>query len=254
MPNHEEAYMSYIPNNYSITIENKDKSSFCAEKEKFLKFYNRYITVGRYLGATLESMRYFSIAERKQTMEMVSPAFMQNMQRSLWTAAVTHLDAFYRNDDLSFPKFFNYVKANYNKIFTGDFYVTVSNGHKDEITHIKQNKDIIFKALEDCKAKITAHQSLIDKLSNFRNNVFAHFSADKKGTTKGKDIELDELFEIFTLTEDIINSIGVFYNRQKIHFITPQSGDVINIDRAVDTFFESQPNLYKALNMRGFEV
>lgn len=245
--------MPFISSNCNITIENKDKSSFCTEKEKFLKFYNQYIKIGVYLGATFGSMSYLSKAERNQTMEMISPAFMQSLQRSLWSSAVNYLDAFYRNDDLSFPKFFNYVKANYNKIFTGDFYVTVSDGHKEETTHIKQNKNKIFKALEDCEAKIAAHQGLIDKLSNFRDNVFAHFSEDKNGKIKDKDISLDELFEIFNLTEDIINSIGVFYNRQKVHFITLQSEDIINIDLAIEQFYKSNPDLYKKLTIRGFE-
>lgn len=152
--------------------------------------------------------------------------------------------AFYSKTDIrSLNNFFNYIKANHNKIFTGDFYEKVNWGDEIEETKVDFGKKSIIDEVKECEQMIEERKELIDKIGEFRHNYYAHFGNIKKG--KENFIYLKELEEALNLIERIIQKFQIRYDRVVKSFRLMNVSDVSNIGHILELYENNKEELIK---------
>ena len=223
----------------NIEYENKDITPMNEQKERFLYFHKFYINKGKNIATTIAVLDYLTAhQEDYENISIISPAFMSAVINNFWAQAVIDLYSFYYNkNDLSFRKFFCYIKSNWNLIFTGDFYEYIYHGKEKTIKHIKFSQTDIFDAITSCENLIEENQTKIDLLRTFRNNVFAHFGDASKQKEEIK-ISIELLQELLILTEQIINEIEFFYDRTATSLKPINATDIYQTCYAVSKFKE----------------
>lgn len=231
----------------TIRYNNVETSPMNGQKEKYLAFYNYYVERGKRIATTLETLDYLTTHEQEYaTISKISPAFMAAVINNFWMQAIIELDAFYyTNNDLSFNKFFKYIKSNWNLIFTKEFYEEIHYNNCVEKRQIKFTKKKIFDAVSECENIIEQNKSEIDNLRKLRDNVAAHF-ADINN--KEFSISLDQLIKVFQITEQIINKIGVFYDRVSISLKPINAGDIYQTCHALNMYIKYRDYIIKAEN------
>lgn len=194
---------------------NKDATGINDEKLEFFKFVDLYKSILPNIASTIFVLNELEKEDNLENISYVAPNFTQNLLNNYIYLAIIQLYAFYSNDDLSFRKFFNYIRANYNKIFTGDFYdyIKTKEGELIEEKHIKFDGDKIFGTIEECENIIAKKKDVIEDLGELRDNVCAHFSKDKNDKVKSTDVSIKLLDEMFNITEEIFNKIILMYDR-----------------------------------------
>ena len=213
-----------------------------SEKEKFRKYYNFFNDKIKKMSTTIEILDYLTTHEEDYTnLITISPAFMSVVISNFWSQAVIGLYAFYyENNDFSFKKFFNYTKANWNKIFPQSIELS---GRKST----KFNYDTFSKTIEDCESLIKQNQSKIALLRDFRDKVFAHFGDITKEKEK-KEISVDILQEILLVTVEIFNKIVVYYDGVIIAMPPLNARDIHQLCWVIKmymTFQDEIRNLYR---------
>lgn len=197
-----------------IEYENKDTTPINEQKERFLYFHKFFIEKGKNIAVTLATLDYLTTHEEdSDNITTVSPAFMHTVSNNFWAQAIIELDAFYyEKNDLSFNAFFNYVKANWNLIFTGDFYEHIYHVTEKRTRQVKFTRTQIFNTITECENIILENKEKLSTLRNFRDKVFAHYG-DLSKEKKEYTISIDELQSILNITQQILNKIEVFYDR-----------------------------------------
>ena len=222
-----------------IEYENKDTTPMNEQKERYLYFHDYYINKGKNIATTIAVLDYLTThQEDYENISTISPAFMSTVINNFWAQAVIDLYAFYyKNNDLSFHKFFCYIKSNWNLIFTGDFYEYIYHGEEKTTKHIKFSQTDIFDAITNCENLIEKSKDKIDLLRTFRDKVFAHFSDASKQKEEIK-ISIELLQEILALTAQIINKFEVFYDRTATSLTPANATDIYQVCYAVSKFKE----------------
>lgn len=222
-----------------IEYENKDTTSMNKQKERYLYYHEYYINKGKNIATTIAVLDYLTTHQEDfQNLAKTAPAFMRVVVNNFWARAVMDLYSFYYdNNDLSFHKFFCYIKSNWNLIFTGDFYEYIYHGKEKRTKHIRYSREKIFEAIKNCQDLIKENQSKIDTLKIFRDKVFAHFSDESKQKDKIK-ISIDLLQELLSVTERIINKFEIFYNRTITSLNPVNVTDIHQICYALSKFYE----------------
>ncbi len=231
----------------TIKYNTVETSLMNEQKEKYLMFYNYYVERGKRIAVTLEVLDYLTTHEQDyNNIATISPAFMAAVISNFWMQAIIELDAFYYvNNDLSFNKFFNYIKSNWNLIFTKEFFEEMHFGNSIETRQISFTQKEIFDTIAKCENIIVQNKTDIDNLRKLRNNVAAHF-ADINN--KGFSISLDQLMKVFQVTEQIINKIGVFYDRVSISLKPINVGDIYQTCHALNMYIKHRDYIIKAEN------
>ena len=90
----------------------------------------------------MEVLDYLTTKEEDyQNIATISPAFISAVIYNFWAQAIIELDGFYyQYNDFSFVNFFNYVKSNWNNIFTGQFYEEIYRKNGKETKRVKFTK------------------------------------------------------------------------------------------------------------------
>lgn len=222
-----------------IEYENKDTTPINEQKKRYLYFHDYYISKGKNIATTIAVLDYLTThQEDYENISTISPAFMSTVINNFWAQAVIDLYAFYyKNNDLSFHKFFCYIKSNWNLIFTGDFYEYIYHGEEKTTKHIKFSQTDIFDAITNCENLIEKSKDKIDLLRTFRDKVFAHFSDASKQKEEIK-ISIELLQEILALTAQIINKFEVFYDRTATSLTPANATDIYQVCYAVSKFKE----------------
>lgn len=222
-----------------IEYENKDTTPMNEQKDRYLYFHKYYINKGKNIATTIAVLDYFTThQEDYEKISIISPAFMSAVINNFWAQAVIDLYAFYyKNNDLSFHKFFCYVSSNWNLIFTGDFYEYIYHGEGKTTKHIKFTKTDIFDAITSCEKLIEDNQTKIDLLRTFRDKVFAHFG-DANKQKEVIQISIELLQELLTLTEQIINKFEALYDRTTTSLKPINATDIYQIFYAISKFKE----------------
>lgn len=222
-----------------IEYENKDTTPINEQKKRYLYFHDYYISKGKNIATTIAVLDYLTThQEDYENISTISPAFMSTVINNFWAQAVIDLYAFYyKNNDLSFHKFFCYIKSNWNLIFTGDFYEYIYHGEEKTTKHIKFSQTDIFDAITNCENLIEKSKDKIDLLRTFRDKVFAHFSDASKQKEEIK-ISIELLQEILALTAQIINKFEVFYDRTATSLTPANATDIYQACYAVSKFKE----------------
>ena len=222
-----------------IEYENKDTTPINEQKKRYLYFHDYYISKGKNIATTIAVLDYLTThQEDYENISTISPAFMSTVINNFWAQAVIDLYAFYyKNNDLSFHKFFFYLYSNWNLIFTGDFYEYIYHGEEKTTKHIKFSQTDIFDAITNCENLIEKSKDKIDLLRTFRDKVFAHFSDASKQKEEIK-ISIELLQEILALTAQIINKFEVFYDRTATSLTPANATDIYQVCYAVSKFKE----------------
>lgn len=226
-----------------ITSLNKDSTPMNEYKEEFEKTIEIYVNTGILVSISIDTLQLFIENEKVQKIVHYSPAFSNFLIDSIWRSSIICLHSYFSNDDRSFKKLFNYIKANKNKIFTGKFIDVIDYG--DEIVERKIDKQTIHEMVEDCEKMISDKQELIDKLDAFRHNLYAHFSKDKKGLLNDKEITIQDLKTALNLAEQITNKLNVRYNRVHRSFKPINSTDVNNLGHILEMYDENKDEIIK---------
>lgn len=200
-----EAAIGYVED------ENRDKTALNPQKEKYIRFGKYYRNRLINISNTLRSLDYLTSQKQDYSnLDSIAPGFSKALIWNFWAQAIIELHGFYyQNNEYSFSNFFNYIRANWNLIFTGDFYETINIGDSKQVQHIKFTWEDVNEKLSDCEKLIQDQSQKIEILSALRDNVFAHFGE----WPDGKKISVDELLDILRITEQIINRIDILYNR-----------------------------------------
>lgn len=222
-----------------IEYENKDTTPMNAQKERYLYFHNYYVDKLKNIATTIAVLDYFTTHQEDfQNISTISPAFISAVINNFWAQAVIGLYEFYlQSDDLSFEKFFCYIRANWNLIFTGKFYETIYHGQEKRTKRVKFTRQNIFQRIEECRNIIAENQEKIEILGKFRNTMFAHygdFSKQKKEVL----ISVDDLQEVFSITEQILNKIEVVYDRVVTSFMPYNATDIYQTCHAIKKYKE----------------
>ena len=197
-----------------INYLNKDITPINNKKERFLEFRNFFIEKGKNIAVTLEVLDYLTTKEEDyQNIATISPAFINAVIHNFWAQAIIELDGFYyQYNDFSFFNFFNYVKSNWNQIFTGKFYEEIYRANGKEIKRVKFSQKQIFDTITECELIIENQKNKLDKVRFFRDKMFAHFG-EVKSNEQDKTISIEELKEVFLITQEVLQKIEVFYDR-----------------------------------------
>lgn len=222
-----------------IEYENKDTTPMNEQKERYLYFQKYYINKGKNIATTIAVLDYLTTHQEDYTnISTISPAFMFAVINNFWAQAVIDLYAFYyKNNDLSFHKFFCYIKSNWNLIFTGDFYEYIYHGEEKTTKHIKFSQIDIFDAITSCERLIGDNQTKIDLVGTFRDKVFAHFG-DASKQKEEIQISIELLQEILSMTEQIINKFEALYDRTTTSLKPINATDIYQIFYAISKFKE----------------
>lgn len=223
-----------------LLYEEIDDVGMNKQKEKFIEYCDVYKTAGLNIATSLEILKIIKKEENLIILSKYSPAFIQMVWQNFISQSVTQLYSFYHNtDDLSFHNFFNYIRGNYDKIFTKTVRVTrIEGGHKLAPVDQKATKKDIFETLEFCEKCIEEKRDdIIHQLKVLRENLYAHFAKDRKNAVKDVILQLDDLDKILKFTQDVYNKIKVLYDGHVDVFQPVNAKDVmaiINILRAYD--------------------
>lgn len=223
-----------------IEYENNDITPMNSQKERFLYFRTYLISKGNNLAVTVATLDYLTTHnEDDQRLSSLSSCFMSAVFNNFWAVSIINLYAFFDDsNDMSFKKFFNYIRANWNLIFTGDFYDHIYYQSGEKLTrHITFTRDEIFAAITECENLIAENEPDIALLKTFRDKAFAHFG-DTRKVDINADVSIDLLQAILSTVSQIINKLEVLYDRT-ITSISPLNvTDIDQICYAVAKFFE----------------
>ena len=237
-----------------IEYENKDTTPMNEQKERYLYFHRYYINKGKNIATTIAVLDYFTTHQEDfQNISTLSPAFMSAVINNFWAQAVIGLYGFYhKSDDLSFEKFFCYVKSNWNLIFTGDFYETIYHGEEKRTERVKFTREKILQTIEECRKIVAENQEKIDLLGKFRDNLFAHYG-DVSKERIAVSLSIDELQDIFQITEHILNKIEVIYDRVTTSFTPVYTTDICQTCHAINKYKEYRDKI-RELDMQKMNI
>lgn len=220
------------------TYQNLDETGMNESKEKTLKFFDKYINAGQNIATSIVILENLLFKNNLKLFNKYSPAFTSVMIDSLVGTCVIQLTAFFRNSDkLSLHKLFNYIRSNYNKIFTGKFQRVINyNDGTTEESIREYDKDNIFKTVEDCENLIQANETLIEKFKIFRDEIYGHFSDGKQLENIENSLLLEEMKTLLNLAERIVNKIKTMYDGGYECFEPINAKDVNSIIHIIKTY------------------
>lgn len=208
-----------------------NKKILSSQQKKYLSFHEFYRNKAYRISIAIASLDYLTSHEAEWTaFQLVSPNFANTVIESLWTKASIDLSSFfYESDERSFKKFFDYVKANWNLIFTEKF---VREQVLPDGTREQKIESITFENVADACAvydgECAKHSNEITNLKHWRDNYFAHFT-DMDRTMKGFTLQLEDLMKLFKVMEKILNKIEVLFDGVLSSLEPINKGDVSNL-------------------------
>jgi hypothetical protein len=233
---------------------NKDKSPMNKEKEKFLEFMDLYQNIGRNVKTSLETLKLFNDNDKVKKICKYAPAFTTAIVSNIWKSSVVSIHAFFSwGDKRSLNRFLNYIEANHNKIFTGEFYERVDWGDEIEDTKFDFDKKTVIDEVKESRQIIEDNKILIIKIKKFRHTYYAHFGEPDE-EDKVKYIYLKELEEALNLIEKIVRKFQVRYDRVVKSFRLMNVGDVKQIGHILELYENNKAELIKADRERRYGV
>lgn len=226
----------------SITTMRVDNNPQNEQKEKFEKFVNFYRNVLMNVSVSIKTLEELTKqTEEITTFQSYCPAFFQSVIHNFWAQSVIELNECF-NGEFCFRNLFNYVNANWNNIFTGEWLKTTNwNDGEIEKETIIYEKEQIFQRIEEAKNILLQNERMISKIKTFRDKVFAHI--DKKSPKE--KLYLKELREIFTVAERCFNAICSMYNLTHTYLEPTNSDDVYAIIKTVEIYHKYQKQFWE---------
>lgn len=219
-----------------------DKAETNKEKQKFERFQNFYRNVLMNVSVSIKTLEELTEqTEDVSAFKKYCPAFHYSVIHNFWAQSVIELNECFKGD-FSFNQVLNYVKANWNKIYTGKWEeMTNWDDNTVDREEIIFGKEKIFRQIEEVKQilDLAENKQIIEKIKEFRDKSFAHIDEDFPKTS----IYLTDLRKAFEFAEKIFNKIFAMYD--KIHrFLEPSnSDDVSNLINVVEIYDKYQEQI-----------
>lgn len=219
----------------NIKTNRIDKAETNKEKQKFERFQNLYRNILVNVAVSIKTLE--ELTEQIDGNVIFSnycPAFTTAVLKNFWAQSVIKLNECFKGDH-SFDKFINYIKANWNKIYTGKWEeITDWNDNTTEREEISFGRTEIFKRIEEVEQILDEEENkqIIEKIKDFRDKAFAHTDDDSPKNV----IHLTELRKAFSFAENIFNKLQVMYDRCHTCLEPSNSDDVKNIIHIVDLY------------------
>ncbi len=233
-------------------IGNQDTIQMNTQQKRFLYFRRFFIEKARNIANTLATLDYLSSHQDEfSILSKAAPGFIRAVHNNFWAQAIIDLDAFFvdskkRNKILSFYRFFNYIKANWNLICLKEFEVYVVRENAFQTEKIKVDYNYVLNMITECEKIIVQNQNTLHILKKFRDNVFAHYGDRSKQKEKIL-ISIDTLKAILEIVEKIINKIEVLYDRTETAIYCAPISDIAEICYRVKKYQEYR------LQIRGWD-
>ena len=226
----------------SVTTMRVDNNPQNEQKEKFDKYVNFHRNVLMNVAVSIKTLE--ELTKKSVGVDLFykySPAFSQTVIHNFWAQSVIELNECF-NGEFCFRNLFNYVNANWNNIFTGEWLKTTNwNDGEIEKETIIYEKEEIFQRIAEAKNILLQNEKVISKIKMFRDKVFAH--RDKNYPTE--ELNLQELREIFTVAERCFNAICSMYNLTHTCLEPVNSDDVYAIIKTVEIYHKYQKQFWE---------
>ena len=221
---------------------NDDLTNANAEKEKFKKYLEYYMKNTARIAVLKETLCIFVEKPDEYTkIAQYSPHFFNAVMESFSAQIILLLNCFYdQREKYSFKNFFNYVRANHNKIFTGVFFDRViwDDGSREDYNRITFDWKDVEKAIEESEKSIMENSSTIDKLAILRDKRFAHYDPNFSIIDK---IDFCDIQTLFQITENIVNRFIYMFKNEK-YLLSPSDADDIKNMVQIIKFYEKHHN------------
>lgn len=211
-----------------------DNAEMNEEKKKFEEYIIFYKNELSNVATSIKTLEVLTAnTEDIYTFKKYCPSFFRVAIYNFWSQCVIGLNECFNGDDYGYGNFFNYVKANWNKIFTAEWEKTTnwSDGTSD-VSKIKWNYKNIESRISQAQSILNVEKSAVRKIKTFRDQVFAHVDKDQPD----EKLNLKELRQIFTVAEKVFNAIASLYDLSEYCMEPLNSGDVGNLVRIVNQY------------------
>ena len=191
-----------------IDYINKGDLTNTKVRKKFLNFLERYRQDVYNISTTLNVLNLFIQDKKVAQLGIFFPAFIDSYIINAWLSTVTLIYGLFSYDTYSVNNFIKFIKANYEEIFTAEFY-EITHWNDGTITeqpyHFQQTG---YEVAIECENLILNNKELIQKVKTFRNKRFAHFGDYTELNDKTLEIsELNKLLELFSTIYNKIREI-----------------------------------------------
>lgn len=226
----------------SVKTNRLDDAELNKEKQKFEKFQNFYRNVLMNVSVSIKTLE--ELTEQTDdvfTFKKYCPAFHNSVIHNFWAQSVIELNECFKGK-YSFNKALDFIKANWNKIYTGKWEeVTNWDDNTVEREEIVFDRDKIFQQIKEVEQilDLEENKQIINKIKEFRDKSFAHIDEDFPKTS----IYLADLRKAFVFAEKVFNILFSMYDN--IHrFLEPtNSDDVSNLINVVETYDKHQEQI-----------
>lgn len=237
----------------TIQRRNDDTSPSNEEKNKFLSYLNFFIKSSYEISVMIKTLSFF--IERQNDSKVLSnhsPAFMNAVRRCFGECIILKYNLLYdRRDEYSFHKFFDYVSANHDKIFTGIFYnhIIWEDGNEEDDEKITFCWKDVKIAIEESKTLIEQNATTIKKISTLRDKRYAHYD----GELITDRISLTDVQNLFQITEKIINKFAYMYEKGHYSLTPTNAGDIENLAVIVKNYEKYRHLIFDEMHRENLE-
>lgn len=215
----------------------------CDERKRFEEYIKSLWEKGCRIATNIRNYELL-VNEDANNLFKVSAGFFTAAIYNTFALATIWLAAFFSDSDsASIIKFLNYCEQNQKRIFTKEFY--------EEKINVPNSKIRIdmgdFPArLKEARELLNDHVVLLQKLKENRDKIFAHFEKEFLVTHRiDMSISLADLKELLNLAKNIVNKIGVYYDRSIRDFEPLNISDIQQTISIVDSFIKNKKVIIK---------
>lgn len=210
-----------------INTTKTDNAEMNKEKKKFEEYIHFYKSELSNVATSIKTLEVLTAnTEDIYTFNKYCPSFFRVTIYNFWARCVIGLNECFNGDCYGYNKFFNYVKANWNKIFTAKWEKIINwNDGTSDVSKIKWQYKDVDRRITDAQCKLNSEKVAVEKIKAFRDQVFAHIDKNQPD----EKLNLTELRKIFTVAEDIFNAIFCLYDLSEYRLEPINSGDVSNL-------------------------
>ena len=205
-------------------IDNGDPN--CEQRKWFENYINYFWKKGSHIETCIKNYDVL-IDEKANNLFKYSNTFFMLSIYNLFAISAIELAAFLTEyNSASIDHFLNFCEQNQKFIFTKEFYV--------EKINVPESKKIIkmgeFRSiLEKSRQLLLDNATLIEKIKNDREKVFAHFDRDFIVTHKWEQsITIDDLKNALNIVKTIVNDVGKLYDNSIRDFSPISVSDIDN--------------------------
>ena len=212
-------------------IDNVEMNDEKKKFEEYILFYKNELSNVAISIKTLEVLT--ANTEEVYTFYKYCPSFFNATIYNFWPQCVIGLNECFNGDHFGYKTFFNYVKANWNKIFTAEWNKTINwSDGTSNVSKIKWAYKDIDSRISQAQSILNSKNIIVEKRKTFRDQVFAHVDKNQPN----ENLNLVELRQIFTVAENVFNVVVSLYNLSESCIEPLNSGDIDSLVYIVNQY------------------